>query len=258
MSKLTLTSFNIRCFGFNGDYFAPAKSELRVPFLKKFVFDHFSNTDVFILQEIMDPSLLPNLLPQGFKFYTYEHTYPRHMYIALCCRQGLDFVETQIIPDTAIDSTSSRPAFYGVLTQGKTPLAQIVGVHLKSDYNNTDNRIKQALAICEFLNQKQDPLPVVLAGDFNSHLNSKTKKNRDDLFYLNDLFEKQGLKRAELFDFTYITSFERAHLDHIWTSAQILETRTYNYTSYAPAAEALKKYFDEISDHLPVSATLAL
>lgn len=258
IKSLTLTTFNIRCFGFNGDYFSPTKSESRLSYLKNFIAKHFSDTDVFVLQEIMDLSLLEHILPLGFKSYSYPHNYPRHMHVVLCCRAGLEFGEVQVIPYTTIDETTSRPALYGVLQHRGQPIMQVVGVHLKSDYNNTDNRLSQARHIAEFLKQHTLSLPTLIAGDFNSHLNQKTKRNQNDLFYLEDIFSTLNLKRVSGEDFTYITSYERAHLDHVWTDLSPLRSATYNYGDYATADEALKRYFDEISDHLPVTVELDL
>ncbi len=67
MSQLKITTFNIRCFGFDGQYYAPQKSESRIPFLKDFIQKNFFDTDVFILQEVMDLNILNQILPDGFK-----------------------------------------------------------------------------------------------------------------------------------------------------------------------------------------------
>lgn len=258
-NTLQVTTFNIRCFGFNGDYFSKTFQEDRIPFLKKFLIEEFSDTDVFILQEIIDLKILPEILPSGFKFYSYTHDYPRHMHVALCCKQEFVFTDAQPIPHTTIDKTKSRPALYGQLScsETNTPLAHIVGVHLKSDYNNTNNRIKQCRSISEFLQDKTPPLPTVIAGDFNSHLMERTKKNRNDVFYMDDIFSKLGLKRAITNTHTYVTTEEAALLDHLWTSAKILKSQVYDYTQYSEV-QALQNYFSQISDHLPVSVTLEM
>src|SRR6218665_3891413 len=98
MTQLIVTTFNIRCFGFNGDYHGKHKVEFRIPYLKDFILKNNLDSDVFVLQEIMDPSIVNQILPDGFKFYTYTHDYERHMYIVLCCKKEFEFKEVLTIP----------------------------------------------------------------------------------------------------------------------------------------------------------------
>lgn len=250
---LNFVSFNIRCFGFNGDYFSPTPSESRVQFLKKFFAENFSDTDVFILQEIMDTSILAEILPEGFKFYHYTHEYPRHMHVVLCCKQKFNFQDTTTISGTALDDTKSRPAFYGKLYKGQAPIAHIIGAHLKSGYEDSQLRLKQGRAIGEFINTLNPKLPVVMAGDFNSHIKEKTGLPQDDLFFLKEIFQGSGLNLVSHKTWTYITAFEKASLDHFWTNAIVESTEVYDVESYS---KNLQDYYDQISDHLPVKASL--
>lgn len=256
MQNLVITTFNIRCFGFNGDYFAKQKAEHRIPFLKKFILENYKNSDLFILQEIMDPSVLNQVLPVGFKHYTYAHDYERHMFITLCCRHEFDFKDLTTIANTALDKTTSRPALYGCLYKGKKPLAHVIGVHLKSGYDHTENRIAQAQNIVTFMDTLNKDLPFIMAGDFNSHIKDKTRKNQDDLFFLNHIFQQKNLIRANQNDLTYITAFEGAHLDHFWTNAKVNDINVYNYKHFSK--EPIKDYFNQISDHLPVTVNIEL
>lgn len=257
MKNLKLTTFNIRCFGFNGDYFAPSPSESRISYIKSFLEENYNDTDVFILQEVMDYSLLKDILPVGFKAYYVPHSYPRHMHVALCCRDTFEFLNVEIIPNTALDDTKSRPALYGKLVKNNTFIAHIIGVHLKSGYEHSDNRLKQAHAIVDYLNDIKASDLKIIAGDFNSHTKDKTGKDQDDLFFLNEIFQKLDLKNVDQNNSTYVTAFEKAKLDHFWTNSAAKEISIYDYNLFSHA-EPLKEYFDKISDHLPVTINLAL
>lgn len=255
MESITLSTFNIRCFGYNGQYFAENKSECRLPFLKSFLELNFSDTDVFVFQEIMDLSILEKILPTGFRIYHYDHDYPKHMHIVLACKSEYKFTDLKTIPDTKLDETKSRPAFYGQLEKGSKIVAGIIGVHLKSGFEHTDKRILQCEAISKFIKNLSSSVPIVMAGDFNSHFKSKTKNEHDDLFYL-----QSCLKAYFSPNFhdkpTYLLLSEKTQLDHIWVrGVEIQKLQVYSYKNYKKN-KALKKYYEEISDHLPVKAKL--
>ena len=129
MIELNVVTFNIRCFGFDGDYFGKNKTESRIPFLKELIEQNYADTDVFILQEIMNPLIVSQILPEGFKFYTYQHDFKRHMYIVLACKNELEFQDFTALPDTALDTTRSRPAVYGKLVLDQKPIMDVLGVH---------------------------------------------------------------------------------------------------------------------------------
>lgn len=255
MADLKIVTFNIRCFGFDGDYFARGRSESRIPYIKEFIQLNYSDVDVFIFQEIMDLSILKSILPDGFKFYHYDHEYPRHMHVVLACKNEFDFADVQIIENTALDQTKSRPALYGKLTQKKKSVAHVIGLHLKSGFEHTDKRMKQCQIICDFINTLDKDLPVVMAGDFNSHFKIRTKKEFDDLSFFQKIFEDQ-LTLEDHNKKTYVLPTEDAHLDHFWTRGiSVKDLEVYELEKYT-TANALKNYYREISDHLPVKITL--
>lgn len=251
MKELNIVSFNIRCFGFDGDYYARHRIESRLTTLKTFIELNYSDVDVFILQEIMDLELVHKILPEGFKTYHYAHEYERHMFVVLACKEPLNFSDLQIVPNTTLDETTSRPAIYGQLNLNKTPIAHILGVHLKSGFEHTDKRIFQCEQIGLFLEGLKLKLPVIMGGDFNSHFKTRTSKKKDDLEYLQALFEKQ-LTLVEHHTKTYVLPTEIAQLDHFWIqSCKVKSIQVYDVMFYAEG-NALKNYYREISDHLPV------
>lgn len=255
MNTLTLATFNIRCFGFNGDYFAQSPSESRLDYLKAFIANEYSDVDVFVLQEIMDHSVLEKILPEGYKFYKYNHDYPRHMHVVLCCRQDLDFEDVVTVPNTTLDETKSRPAIYGRLVKDNRTLMHVVGVHLKSGYEHTKNRVKQAEAISDFLKAINPDEPILITGDFNSHLRLKTGKKQDDIYFLNEVFSQCKLRRVDQTKSTYVTAFEQAFLDHFWTNRDAKSISVYDIHKYSQS-NSVKTFFDQISDHLPVKISI--
>ena len=257
MMKLKITTFNIRCFGFGGEYFQREKSELRGPYLKYFIEKNYSDTDVFVFQEIMNTLYLPTILPKGFKTYTYKHSYNRHMFIVLACRKEFEIKDFKTIPNTALDDETSRPAAYGRLTYLNKEILDIVGVHLKSQSNHTDSRILQAKAILKFIKDLSNKVPKLITGDFNTHRIESTLKDKDDLVYLKEVFKDQ-LKLFPHNKNTYLTSTEFMSLDHFFISGLIpIDIDVYNLPDYTPD-QSFKYFYNEISDHLPVTLSIQL
>lgn len=255
--NLEITTLNIRCFGFDGDYFARNKSESRLKTLKKFINQHYSKSDVFIFQEIMDVSILNLILPEGFKFYTYEHKFNRHMFVVLACKNEFNFTDIQTIANTALDDTKSRPVIYGKLSFNNQPTAHIIGLHLKSGFDHTDKRMFQCDLIQKFILNLDPNIPLIMGGDFNSHFKIKTKKDKDDLDYFREIF-KDTLTLAEHDKSTYVLPTENAHLDHFWTKGLNVDNiEVFDLQTYCDG-NVLKNYFNEISDHLPVKLSVVL
>lgn len=257
MDELKVTTFNIRCFGFGGNYYQKEMSELRGPYLKHFLEKNYSDTDVFVFQEIMNPLYLPVILLKGFKTYTYEHDYKRHMFVVIACKEELEVKNHKPIPLTALDRETSRPALYGQLNFNNKPLLDIIGVHLKSQSEHTESRIDQAKSISKFIKSLDESIPKLMTGDFNSHVIESTLNNKDDLTYLEEVFEGQ-LKLIAHNSNTYLSSRDIMSLDHFFISgAKALSVEVYNLPDYSPD-QSFKHFYNEISDHLPVSIHLKL
>jgi len=257
MTNLKITTFNIRCFGFGGNYYQREMSELRGPYLKHFLDTNFSDTDVFVFQEIMNPLYLPAILPKDFKMYTYDHDYKRHMFIVIACKKEFEIKNLQAIPNTALDYETSRPAVFGLLTLNNKPLLEIIGVHLKSQSTHTDSRIEQAKAISKFIETLPKTHAKLLTGDFNSHRIEQTLKNKDDLTYLKEIFEGQ-LRLIDHEQSTYLSTRDVMSIDHFFISgAESKSIEVYNLPDYSPD-QSFKHFYNEISDHLPVTIYLQL
>lgn len=257
MTELNIVTFNIRCFGSDGDYFGKMNTESRIPFLKNFLDSNFHKTDVFVFQEIMDPLFLNQILPTGFKTYTYQHDYERHMFIVLACRAHFEIEDFQTIPGTSLDTNTSRPAVYGKLVFNKSPILDIIGVHLKSKYDHTESRKKQVLSISEFIRGLPQNRPKVMTGDFNSHSKEQTLLEQDDLTDFEDILDNQ-MTLANHNQPTYLSASDVMKLDHFFVQGvKVSELKVYDLPDYSSTG-SFRKYFDEISDHLPVSVKIQL
>ena len=94
-----------------------------------------------------------------------------------------------------------------------------------------------------------------MGGDFNSHFKEKTNQAKDDRAYMEEIFENQ-LSLAAHDEPTYLAANEKIQLDHFFVSgAQVLDLQVYDLHSYS-AKSAFKKFYNEISDHLPVKITV--
>ncbi len=257
MDELKITTFNIRCFGFGGEYFGKHRVEHRKPFLKDFIRSNFSDTDVFVFQEIMNPLIIDQILPDGFTTHTYSHDYNRHMFIVFACQKELEIKNFQTIVGTALDTERSRPAVYGSLTLNDKPILDLIGVHLKSKHDHTDERIQQAKVISQFIEGLSSDAPKVMTGDFNSHFKEKTGKPQDDLVYLQEAFENQ-LTLVGHDKPTYLSASDEMSLDHFFVKGlKTLSVEVYQLPQYSPT-QSFKKFYNEISDHLPVSLHFGL
>jgi endonuclease/exonuclease/phosphatase family metal-dependent hydrolase len=256
--NLNLATFNIRCFGFDGNYQSQNKSEHRLANLQQFIFVNFSDCDILILQEIMDLSILNKILPSHYKIYHYSHNYPRHMYVVFACKPEFHFEDIKIVPNTALDTTKSRPILYGKLMKQDQFLTHVFGVHLKSGYEHTSKRILQIQTLKEYIDSFNESDPIIIAGDFNSHNKEKTRQNKDDLYYLREILSKKNITHHQHNQKTYILPFSESELDHFWTkNTSVDDIQVFDPTLYAEQ-NTIKKYYDEISDHLPVKIKLQL
>lgn len=205
----------------------------------------------------MNPLFLKSILPEGFKTYTYTHEYSRHMFIVFACKKEFEIKNFNTIPDTALDEKRSRPAVYGQLTYQGTALLDLIGVHLKSRDDKTDLRLKQAKSIAQFIKNLNSKTPLVLTGDCNSHVKEKTFMPEDDLFYLENEF-KDHLSLVPHLKPTYLSSDHEMSLDHFFIkNLKNVDIKVYNLNDYS-ADQPFNKFYNEISDHVPVSLSVEL
>jgi endonuclease/exonuclease/phosphatase family metal-dependent hydrolase len=164
-----------------------------------------------------------------------------------------------------------RPGVSGIVRDAQTlaPVARIMGVHLKAQPDSTDRRLQQAQILVDrfaSLATRNEQLPLIALGDFNSHRAIDTHRTKDDWDLIADVFsthpELRLARVAYPFENTYREKTGKAYkLDHIFlggATAQDVDVIGPCNLQW-PADEAIiATHFDEISDHCPVVANVEI
>ncbi|MEZ4873204.1 MAG: endonuclease/exonuclease/phosphatase family protein [Bdellovibrionales bacterium] len=265
MSQLTIASFNIRCYGFGGEYEGRAGDEHRDQALADFISKYLGETDVIVFQEICQVHRLKNILPDDFEYVTYEHDYKRHQHVVIAYKSKYQVMDPTsngyIVDGVILNGKTSRPALYGQLVkrESQTAVAHLIGVHLKSGRFHTESRLDQMEVICKFVEKLDKNLPCFITGDFNTQGKLFTGREKSDLELFDEVAEAHGLIRLENQKFTYKTQWEAHLLDHIFYTGQrcramdelwVLDVN--EVFSGSLDQKALKMYYEWISDHLPI------
>jgi len=270
MQQITISTFNIRNYGTGGDYSGRLGAEKRFETVGQIITENLLDCDVMIFQEIFDVENFTKLIPKEYKIQTYEAEEKRHQHIVVCFKDRFVFEDAlksgYILNGSALGYSSSRPAIYGLLKDKKTgsPLAHIVGVHLKSGSEHYRNRALQAEVITNYLKMFKPKLPVVVTGDFNTQTRFSTFKEQDDVTDLSQIFSEAGLVKIKNPLKTFRTSWESHDLDHFWVCSKSIvsdESWVYDPSEYlklGDAKKSLNAYYTEVSDHVPVKVTIKL
>lgn len=268
LQSISVSSFNIRCYGLNGEYDGKYGDERRDEKLKAFMAKHIFGCDVMFFQEIIDAERFKTLLPQEYKVFCYKHEYKRHQKIIIAYKQKFQLCEIlenePTIASVAVNEKTSRPALICKLIYEGEAIVNLVGVHLKSGSTHTHTRVLQSQKITEYLRQISGDLPSIVAGDFNTRVKEVTGQNDNDVEILEKIFEPINLKRVPNQSFTYRTPWEEHCLDHFWVSKNLCDNNSfwvYNADEYADSQDikqTLQTYYQEISDHLPIKINLQI
>lgn len=245
---LKVSSFNIKCFGTNGVYQGDFGTETRSGAVKDFFSENLFDSDVVFFQEILDRDLLKSLLPNNFKVLTYEHSFNKHQFILVAYRfKTCKINKIEKIPETAINTTVSRPAIYTSITtlyQSLPKTFNIVGVHIKSGDKKEHLRDYQVSTILSYLKANKLTDNLIVLGDFN--ITSDDEKTR-----LDEKFKTINLKRASLNKDTYQTKWESKEIDLCYFSSDFKKYKitTVDVKDYGGS----EKFNLNISDHTPIT-----
>ena len=272
-NKIKLTTFNIIWYGLGGSMKADLSDEFRDSWLKEFIQSEYADQDVILFQEIVDKDRFINQVMAGFmKCKSYDHDYELHQHVVICYKPKYNFETLKLqgeftFPLENTISGKSRPAVHGVLKDSKNnKLLYLLGVHLKAFPQETDIRLSQSQSIANQLKNNSEGLPVVVFGDFNTHIKKLTERQNDDWVEINQLFKDNLVELKHVNnknEFTFRESHRGFHLDHFWISNNTFarsgakvwkacnlrdrEARRFNVLSF---------YNRFISDHCPVSIDL--
>jgi hypothetical protein len=272
--SLRIATFNVRWYGVGGDIDTPT-AETRNPMLRAFVAEHLGDAEVIVFEEILDVAMLQaEVLPAGWTCSTYTSTQPGHQFVVGCLAPGLLLTREADDDDLGYQPLAMgtlRPGLAGILRDEATlaPIARIIGVHLKATPASTERRLQQANILVERLaglESLNEALPTIVLGDFNAHRAVDTHGTADDWTLISDVFASHPELALERVDYSFENTFrdKEAHafkLDHMYlggASATNVEVAGACNLAWPADQATIEQHFDEISDHCPLIATVAL
>ncbi|MES3037650.1 MAG: endonuclease/exonuclease/phosphatase family protein [Bdellovibrionota bacterium] len=280
--KLTVTSFNIRYYGTGGEMTGTPEMEKRDPKLKEFIQKMIPASDIIVFQEITDPARLEkNILPLGWRCLNYDSAFANHQHVVLCHSGNFKIKRepndnNDIIDEVSIDGGKSRPALHAIVTDsaGKD-VARVIGVHLKAYPEESKTRQMQIDKIAAYLNSVSNKsLPVLITGDFNTYNADKTGELKPDATLFDDAFKRDGVVIGQAPHPSKATyknlKGQVSKFDHFWISpslkpvgavkvfgvCNIDTSATVSTTTQGNPYLNLQYYYDNISDHCPVTLTV--
>jgi len=266
--NFTITTLNIRWYG-NGK----KKNKSRDKQLSQFIQEKLAASDGILLQEIVDvDGLQKNVMGENFECYNYFHRNRGHQSVVLCLKKKFKFVrevddDNWQVDEVSYGSDGARPALSGVIRNEEgLGLFHLLGVHLKAFPKKTGVRLDQTESIAERIETYPDQLPVVLLGDFNSHIKEKTRRSRDDKYLMLDILSSVGMDLVDLDGRnTWTSKSKQAQLDQIYISDDLemvgepkVDGPCNLNQSAGPSKQKIQAYLSNISDHCPVTISLKL
>ncbi len=268
-TSVKLTTFNIKWFGLGGWPGGSSENEERIPSLKQFWKDHLMDKDVIMFQEIVDTELFVNeVTPEDYRCISYDHKWQKHQHVMICHKDKFIFKKEVGDDNFIIDDVSLwryRPAISGMLTdQNGNGLLHLIGVHLKAGTDSSLKRISQVEHIAETIEKFEDNLPVIVLGDFNSHISPYNGELEDDTTIFSGILFPLGLNWIKNNFGTYATKWSSRTFDHFWISSdlEIVENLSVfeacNRASDEQGLLNISVYNRQISDHCPTSIGVEL
>lgn len=258
-TDISITTFNIKYYGLNGDHDGEPGSEVRDNKIKAHLNKYELWSDVIVFQEIVDVPGLKSLMGSDYLCRSYDNEDPRHQHVVICHKKKFAFAmapddDNYILDDVALGRY--RPVVHGVLTYRKIPLLHIMGVHLKAQPNRSDVRTEQTNIIAQYLANRQNEEPVVIIGDFNTH--------NDDATVMTNIYRQDDVNLVQINvpqQYTYRVPRHGAKLDRVWVSRDLRVSQKPKVAgpcnSVATDTDPIKIYNTEVSDHCPVTLKVA-
>lgn len=264
-----VTTLNLKWFGVGGELSGKFSDEYRSPWLKEFLKEYLTSTELFIFQEVVDLELLGTLMKQlDFNCHSYSNKSSKHQYVVICLKSTLAIVpeagdDNIVFEEVAsVDNSKLRPAISGVVinSQTKSPLFHVLGVHLKAGKFESELRIKQVKLLAQRVSEFKDKIPTILLGDFNSYSIKENEFQIDDLASFDSILNNVNLSRVNHhFRFSF-KSFNYGYLfDHIYLSSNLEFSNIDIFSacnqsfSNSTRYKNISFYNRFISDHCPVS-----
>jgi hypothetical protein len=267
--SLSIATFNIRWFGLGGSLFGSFGSETRVDTIRAFLDDNLLDHDVLVFEEIVDVELFMDEVVADRTCITYEGFSGKHQHVVLCHRDGLTLEPVEGDDDFAFEAlnlSNLRPGLQGRLVDDDgSPLANIIGVHLKAREDSTEVRLEQAAVLADHVAELREvsPLPVIVIGDFNTHQARDTGLPEDDEVLIDEVLEPRIRRVVLPVDNTYRhRNGQDFRLDQAYVTSEV-EVEAVDVPGpcnldFATGADAIDEYFSDVSDHCPVRLQLRL
>jgi endonuclease/exonuclease/phosphatase family metal-dependent hydrolase len=268
-SRLSIATFNLRWYGLGGDLFGAFGSETRTETMRAFIDEHMQGFDVLVFQEVVDVALFEEELMPDHTCATYEGFTGKHQHVVVCHTDAVSF---QLEPDDddfaleALNLGSLRPGVHGrLVAQDGEPLAHLVAVHLKAREDSTDKRLQQAQILADRVDTLDDGLPVILIGDFNTHRADVTGRPEGDEVLMGEILEASG--RVQRVEQGVVHTYRERdgvgfRLDQAWIdpSITVLDVQVPGACNldFATDADRIVEFYDELSDHCPLTLELQL
>jgi endonuclease/exonuclease/phosphatase family metal-dependent hydrolase len=271
---VNVATFNIRWYGLNGSFYGDLGSETRDESILAFIDEHLANVDVVVFEEIVDVERFRTLVDGRFTCWTYTSDGYKHQHVMVCTaeRFRLD-VEADDVNHAfePLQDGNLRPAVHGRVHDLQTgqDVFHLLGVHLKAKPDSTERRLKQTGIIADRLEQLaafEDALPVVVFGDFNTHWAKDTGLEQDDYLLMDAVFQERSGIDVKHVDYPAQHSFRNKwntgyKLDRLWISSDVevegMSVPGPCNLDWESNQEQIVEYYEQVSDHCPVLATLA-
>lgn len=261
-STFSITTFNIRFYGLDGNMDNAPGSETRDASIRAHLERESALTDVIVFQEIVDVrGLAQKVLKNEYQCESYDGRGNKHQYVVICVKPHLRFVKASDDDDFVIDEVdlgvdSYRPAVHGlVTTRMGLPLAHVVAVHLKAqpDDASRQKRIKQAGLIRDYAKRRADQVPMIVLGDANTH--------GPDAVTMDGIFDEAGCGLKQLpveAEYTWRTPSNGNKLDRVWASPMLNVKAKPHVAGPCNSRDTatIKTYNARVSDHCPVTMTI--
>lgn len=255
-TELSITTFNIKYFGLDGDHDGEPGDDYRANTIIAHLNKYNLWSDVNIFQEIVDVPALQSLMGTDYLCHSYDNEDPRHQHVVICHKKKYTFIVASDDDNYALEDVAMeryRPAVHGILkARNGDRLLHVFGVHLKAQPNQSDIREQQTNVIADYLASRQDLEPVVIAGDFNTFNSDSDMMTQ---IYQRDAVDMKQVDNTN--QFTYRSGSKGSKLDRFWISNTLKVTQ--NPTVSGPCNSVrgnnsdVSQYNKQVSDHCPVT-----
>lgn len=205
--SLSVTSLNIEWFGKGGEIQGQIEDEYRSERVHDFLTNYLPKSDVFVFQEVTEPTLVKNLFSNK-NCLTYDSSSKNHQHIVVSIPLG-SLIKKYIQKEVQLGSLGLRPAIEMQILNNKK-LYTIIGVHLKAGPEDTLKRLKQVRLINSNLKKSHK---TVIIGDFNTFEKDRTGLDISDNEYINQILE--GFNEVPL-GFNTFLGFGGRLFDRAW------------------------------------------